>query len=90
MLQEKEIGKIYKQKQKFYQRKHNEDSRDSEVTSEPVMEEKMEKIRNVNTVEEYTSQRCVEPMVKNAENVRRRTIGQAAVKVKLLMKRNCV
>ena len=36
--------------------------------------------KNVDSVEEYTDQRCVQHMVKSAKNARRKTIGQAAVR----------
>ena len=48
----------------------------------------MEKTRNADSVKEYTDQRCVQHMVKNTENARRTTIGQATLKARLLMKQN--
>ena len=50
----------------------------------------MEKTRNANSVEEYTDQRCVEDIDKSAENARRKTIGQATVRARLLMKLNII
>ena len=48
----------------------------------------MGKTRSANIVVEYINQRHVKHMVKNAENARRRTIGQSAVRASLLMKQN--
>ena len=48
----------------------------------------MEKTKNAYSVEEYTDQSCAQHMVKSAENARRKTIGQAAVRARLLMKQN--
>ena len=48
----------------------------------------MEKTRNADSVEEFTDQRCVQHMVMSTVNGRRKTIGQAAVRARLLMKQN--
>ena len=48
----------------------------------------MEKTRNADSVEEYTEQRCVQHMIKSAENPRRKFAGQAVVRARLLIKQN--
>ena len=85
MLQEKEIGKINKKKTKFYQKKVDRDSKDPESTSDG---QKDGKTRNADSVEEYTDQRCVQYMVKSAENAGRKIVGQGAVRARMLMKQN--
>ena len=53
-----------------------------------VEREKMERREqeSANFVEEQTSQRCVQHMIKNAENASKETIGQRVVKVKRSIK----
>ena len=36
-------------------------------------------------MEEYKDQRCLQQIVKNAKNAKTKTIGQAAVRAKMLM-----
>ena len=47
----------------------------------------MEKTRNADSVE-FTDQRCVQHIVMSTVNGRKKTIGQAAVRARLLMKQN--
>ena len=68
------IGKINKKETKSYQKKVDRDLKDLEGTSEGVKDGK----KNADSVEEYTDQRCVQNIVKSAENARRKTNRETA------------
>ena len=69
------IGKINKKKAKSYQNKLDRDLKDLEGTSDGG---KDGKTKNADSVEEYTDQRCLQHIVKSAENARRKTNRQTA------------
>ena len=50
----------------------------------------LEKARNTGSIEKYIDQGCVQHMVKSAENARRKTIRQVALRARLLTKQNNV